>query len=153
MAELDDIFNFLVIAPNLTTSGQPTEDELRALADAGYEVIINLALHDDPRYALPDETGLVKSLGMAYVHIPVLFDAPARKDLEVFFLAMAENQGKKIHVHCAANLRVTAFMGLFELIKKNKSEEAAMALMTTFWNPDDIWAAFIHAMMAEKRGP
>jgi hypothetical protein len=40
-----------------------TEAQLRAAASEGYEVIINLALHDDPRYSLSDETGLIEGSG------------------------------------------------------------------------------------------
>ena len=85
MDKITDIFNFLSINLSLSTSGQPTEAQLSSLADQGYEVIINLALQNDPRYSLPDETGLVTSLGMQYIHIPVQFDSPTELDLELFF--------------------------------------------------------------------
>ena len=75
-----EIFAFRQATPNLATSGQPQEDELAAIADAGYEVIINLALHDDPRYSLKDEASSVRELGLKYVHIPVQFDAPSTND-------------------------------------------------------------------------
>lgn len=79
-ARVIDIDNFRAIDATLTTSGQPTEDQLRAVADEGYEVVINLALHNHPRYSLPDEAGLVESLGMTYIHIPVQFEAPGEAE-------------------------------------------------------------------------
>jgi len=77
MAKVTDIYNFRLIEDGLSTSGQPTEAQLRAVASEGYEVIINFALHDDPRYSLSDETGLIEGLGIVCVHIPVQFGAPA----------------------------------------------------------------------------
>ena len=150
MIAFDDIYNFLAIDERLTTSGQPTEEQLRALADANYEVIINLALHDDPRYSLPDEIGLVEALGMEYIHIPVPFDAPGEKDLMAFFGALATNQDRKIHAHCAANMRVTAFLGLYRLIRQGKTREAAFAPMGEIWEPDDVWSAFINTMAIRR---
>ncbi|MEO8005455.1 MAG: sulfur transferase domain-containing protein, partial [Betaproteobacteria bacterium] len=76
-----DIHNFRQAAPDLATSGQPNEDQLAAIAAAGYDVLVNLALHDDPRYSLRDEASSVRALGMEYVHIPVQFAAPASSDL------------------------------------------------------------------------
>lgn len=147
-----DIFNFLEIDRTLSTSGQPTEAQLSELAVAGYAVIINLALHDDPRYSLKDETATVESLGMKYIHIPVPFDAPSKSDLTAFFEAMESNRGRKMHVHCAANLRVSAFLGLYFSIREEKSKEEAFAPMRSIWEPDSVWSSFIDAMLAESDG-
>jgi protein tyrosine phosphatase (PTP) superfamily phosphohydrolase (DUF442 family) len=98
-AAIEAIYNYRQVDERLATSGQPDEAELAAIAAAGYEVVINLALHDDPRYSLTDETGSVRSLGMRYVHIPVVFTAPARADLDAFFAAMAMHRGRKLWVH------------------------------------------------------
>src|SRR3954465_14079904 len=110
-ARSNHIVNFLRIDATLATSGQPSIDELAALARDGTEVVINLALHDDPRYSLPDEAGSVAALGMTYVHIPVKFDAPTEADLLAFIRTMDEHRERKRLVHCAANKRVTAFLG------------------------------------------
>lgn len=127
----------------LTTSGQPSEDQLRALAAENYEVIVNLALHDDPRYSLPDERGLVESLGMTYVHIPVQFDSPTESNLLDFFRAMETHKDSKMHVHCAANMRVTAFLGLYRMLKLGNSKDEAFEPMYEIWEPDAVWSSFI----------
>lgn len=148
MKKVIDIFNFLKIDQILSTSGQPTEEQLSELADEGYEVIINLGLHNDPRYSLPDETELVTSLGMRYIHIPVEFDDPTEHDLESFFDVMESNENKKVHVHCAANMRVTAFLGLYFLIKQKKSKEESFEPMNSVWEPNEVWSSFISSMLA-----
>lgn len=150
MVAIADIHNFLNIDDSLSTSGQPSEDELRALAAEGYETIVNLALHDDPRYSLPDEAGLVEGLGMEYVHIPVRFDGPTEDDLAAFFDTMDRCAGRKLHVHCAANLRVTAFLGLYRAVRQGRSTDEAFEPMRSIWEPDEVWAAFIEAMLASR---
>ena len=152
MKKINAIFNFLPITDCLSTSGQPTETQISALAEKGYELIINLALHDDPRYSLKDETSYVKSLGMEYIHIPVQFDKPSKNELVSFFNAMESNKNKKIHVHCAANMRVTAFLGLYFLIREEKSNEEAFKPMGQIWKPDSVWSLFIDAMIEEFSG-
>ncbi|HTG00330.1 MAG TPA: protein tyrosine phosphatase family protein [Nitrospirota bacterium] len=143
---LSTIFNYVPVDENLASAGQPKENELSLIADAGFEVVINLALHDDPRYSLPDEAGSVRSLGMIYEHIPVIFNRPEEKDLLAFFTAMEKHAGRKIFVHCAANKRVSAFLGLYFAIRKKQDDEQAFALMRDVWEPDEIWSAFIFAM-------
>lgn len=146
---MKNIYNFLQIESSLTTSGQPNEVQLSALAEKGFEVIINLALHNDPRYSLHNEAGLVESLGMTYIHIPVQFDAPTENDLESFFNAMESVKNKKVHIHCAANMRVTAFLGLYYSIKQKKSKEEAFDPMNSVWEPDEVWSSFISSMLAK----
>src|SRR6185295_12329076 len=94
-AAATDIYNYRMVDASLSTSGQPTEAQLRTVATDGFEVVINLALHNDPRYSLPDERGLVSSMGLTYVHIPVQFDAPAEADLLAFFDAMQAHRERK----------------------------------------------------------
>ena len=152
-SKIGDIYNYRAVSPRLITSGQPTEKQLASVACEGFNAIINLALHDDPRYSLRDEADHVKSLGMEYTHIPVQFDAPTEIDLLAFFAAMDKHQDQKILVHCAANMRVTAFMGLYQTIKQNKPPEEAFALMKTVWEPNPVWSSFISAMLAKHRKP
>ena len=54
---ITEIHNYRQASADLATSGQPREEQLGPIAAAGYDVIINLALHDDPRYSLRDEAG------------------------------------------------------------------------------------------------
>ena len=146
---IKEIYHFLAVREGLSSSGQPTEAQLSGLAGEGVELIINLALHDDPRYSLADEAASVRSLGMAYIHIPVQFDRPLKSDLAAFFNALQSNQDKKIHVHCAANMRVTVFLGLYFLIREGRSDAEAFKPMREIWTPDPVWSSFIDAMISE----
>ena len=43
---LKGIYNYLRISENLTTSGQPSENQFALIKDAGYNTVINLAPHN-----------------------------------------------------------------------------------------------------------
>ena len=141
-----DIFNVREADASLLTSGQPTEAQLESVARAGVQVVINLAPHDGPR-ALADEASSVAALGMDYIHVPVPFAAPAEAHLEAFFEAMEANQARPALVHCAANKRVTAFLGLYRVIRLGWTPDEAFALMRTVWEPDAVWSRFIAAAL------
>src|SRR4249920_1952524 len=93
------IYNFRAVNEALITAGQPTVPQLQSVAEAGFKTVINLALHDQPRYSLPDEPGTVAGLGMTYVHIPVLFESPTEANLLAFFDAMEAHRTEKVLVH------------------------------------------------------
>lgn len=149
---LISIHNYRAVDESLCTSGQPSVAQLREIADAGFTTVINLALHDDPRYSLPDEPGVVQSLGMVYVHIPVQFWAPTEANLLEFFAAMEAHEGEKIWVHCAANMRVSAFLGLYRVIKQGSERGSAFALMEGLWQPDEVWSSFISSVLDKYCG-
>ncbi|MEK6662640.1 MAG: protein tyrosine phosphatase family protein [Pseudomonadota bacterium] len=144
---LERICHFRWRAPDLATAGQPLEEELRAVADAGFEVVINLALLD-AEYSLPDEPGLVHSLGMAFFHIPVTWESPTLENLQQFFTLMRQAQGRKIFLHCAANMRVSVFLALYRMLHLNWSYADAMAQVTDVWEPDAVWKAFIQKALS-----
>ncbi len=137
-----EIKNFAPVSDTLATAGQPSEDQVRQLAQEGFEVIINLGLLD-PRYCLADEAGLVRSLGVQYHHIPVDFQSPQRADLEQFFQAMDACTGKKVFVHCAANYRVSSFVSLYGQAKLGWSLAQANEHIRRLWEPNEVWTTFI----------
>lgn len=149
---LTSIHNYRAVDELLGTSGQPSVAQLSAIAEAGFTTVINLALHDDPRYSLPDEAGVVQSLGMSYVHIPVQFSTPTQANLLEFFAAMEAHESEKRWIHCAANLRVSAFLGLYRVIKQGWEQERAFALMNELWQPNEVWSSFISSMLDQQRG-
>jgi uncharacterized protein (TIGR01244 family) len=148
-SELSSIHNYRAVDDAIGTSGQPTEKQLAAVADAGFRTVVNLALHDDPRYSLPDEAATVRSLGMAYVHIPVQFATPTEQDLLAFFEAMDAHGREKVWIHCAANMRVSAFLGLYRVLRQGWPQDRAFELMRGLWEPNEVWSAFIARMLAK----
>jgi len=139
---IEDIRNFVSVSEQLATAGQPSEQQLQELAQAGFEVVVNLGLLD-PRYCLADEAGLSAALGMAYHHIPVDFRSPQVDDLEKFFDVMDASPNRKVFVHCAANYRVSSFIALYGQARLGWSADQADAHVRRIWDPNDTWKEFI----------
>jgi protein tyrosine phosphatase (PTP) superfamily phosphohydrolase (DUF442 family) len=136
------IFNFHKVSDLLSCAGQPREDQLASIAGEGYKVIINLGLADG-KYALNDEAASVKELGLAYHHIPVVFENPQMDDLASFIELMNKYGNEKIFVHCAANYRASVFTGLYLFATDKLNEEEMQDFIEKVWNPDQIWQLFI----------
>jgi protein tyrosine phosphatase (PTP) superfamily phosphohydrolase (DUF442 family) len=144
MMSTEEIFNYVKVNGQLSTAGQPTEEQLRDVAADGFTAVINLTPVNPP-YTPEDEAGLVKSLGMAYHYIPVDWNNPTDADFAAFEAAMRATAGDKLLIHCAANFRVTAFYSLYARKRLGWSAAQADALRTQIWAGSDypIWEAFI----------
>jgi uncharacterized protein (TIGR01244 family) len=138
------VINWRRLDQRLTTSGQPGESDLARLAAMGVKSVINLGLHTHER-ALPDERSSVAALGMAYVHIPVPFDAPDESHFAAFCSAMATSADHPVHVHCIMNYRVSAFIYRWRRDVLGRDEGEARGAMLDVWDPASLpaWAEFI----------
>lgn len=141
---VDTIYNVKRVDDRLVLGGQPSVEQLQSAAADGFSAIVNLSTND-PRYALPDEEGLVRGLGMQYHYLPVQWESPTSDDFDRYVELMARLAGEKILVHCAANYRVTAFYALYALANQGWSESEADAFIASVWQPAEQpqWAAFI----------
>ena len=141
---MKDIYHFMSLNEKLSSSGMPTPAQMKEIADAGVQLVINLAPHDVPN-ALPNEADLANSLGMEYLNFPVIWRTPESAMLTRFMDAMDEHAGKKIHVHCEANYRASAFIMLYRVLRLGWKQEEAIPIMEKMWNPEDfpVWQNFI----------
>lgn len=147
---LTDIYNYLPFSGSLATSGQPTEAQIAEIAQAGFQVVVNLALTDQD-YSLPDEASLVLRHGMEYIHIPVIWERPTLSNLENFFAVMDANWERQVFVHCAANMRVSAFLALYRILRLGWQPERAFAEMQRIWQPEGVWQAFIQSALEHSQ--
>ena len=141
--------SYLAISPTLGTAGQPTPEQLAAIRAAGYEVVVNLAVPESPN-ALPNEEELVTAQGMAYVHIPVVWEAPTAEDLDRFFAVMDRNRGRRVFVHCALNMRVSCFVLLYRVLRLGVPAEAAWQDVLAIWEPNPVWQQFVDDALEKK---
>jgi protein tyrosine phosphatase (PTP) superfamily phosphohydrolase (DUF442 family) len=141
---ITEIINFVPLTDNLLTGGQPTEAQFRDAAEAGVRVVVNLALSSSDN-AVPDEPGLVRSLGMEHIHIPVRWDDPKPGDLKQFMDEMDARQGQKVLVHCALNYRVSCFVALWRIMRLGWEPEKAFEPLHIIWDPAGypVWEQFI----------
>lgn len=144
-----EIYNYIKVNDQLIIGGQPTEDQLRSAAEEGFTTVINLATID-PEYSLEDEAGLVESLGMTYIHIPVDWEEPMESDFDLFEKVMEKLSAGKVLLHCAANYRVTAFYALYAQKNLGWSEEQAEAFRLQIWKDSlhPVWDEFIKTIRA-----
>ncbi len=145
----ETIMNYRRADERVLTGGQPTEQQLRAAAEEGVRVVINLAPHGG-RTAPADEAGLVGALGMRYYHIPVDWDNPTERDFVAFEQAMRERGDDKALIHCQANFRVTAFYSLYAIKRLSWSVPQAEAFRASIWEGSNypIWERFISQMQS-----
>ena len=82
-----NIFNFIQLDDRVATSGQPTEAQFGLVKEAGYTTVINLAPKSHEN-ALGNEDEILESMGIRYLHLPVVFTNPTRDDFECFIDAL-----------------------------------------------------------------
>jgi len=140
---LEHTYNFLKISDDLATSGQPTEQQIRLMKEAGYQVVINLAPKSVLENSLQTERSLVEALGIEYIHIPVDFSNPTQGNFEQFVSSMQAHTGQKVWVHCAANARVSAFVYKYRCVVLGDNKHEAEEDLKKIWQPWGVWKAFI----------
>jgi uncharacterized protein (TIGR01244 family) len=149
---IDASYNFRRVDERLTTSGIVPVELLQELRDEGYDAVINLKPDIEVEIGA-DEGSIVREQGIDYVHIPVDFDAPTHADYEAFAAAMDRHAGDTVHVHCAANYRVTAFYGVYAVDRGRWTEADADRFVRDVWNPDEFpaWQSFLADELARIR--
>ena len=141
--ELEGIYNYRNIEGLYATSGQPSEAQFRLIRDAGYEAVINLAPTSKLENSVVHEAEVLAALGLPYIHIPVDFKHPTEADFEAFVQGLRAHEGRKIWVHCAANMRVSAFTYRYRKRVLGEDEAVAAEDLAAIWTPTSVWQAFI----------
>ncbi|MGA7193698.1 MAG: protein tyrosine phosphatase family protein [Anaerolineales bacterium] len=138
------MYNFLQINETLSTSGMPKPDQIKDIATSGVKFVINLATSKSEDW-IPNEAELVTNSGMNYLSIPVDWENPTRKNLDDFMNAMDKYRNERVHVHCQANFRASAFVSLYQVLHLNLDKEIAFQNISKIWKPDEypVWKKFI----------
>lgn len=131
---VEESYNFRRVSDLITTSGVVGAERLANMRAEEYDAVINL-LPDSSEYAVKNEAAILEAQGVDYVSIPVDFAAPTSGDLEAFVEAMDARTGQKVHVHCAANFRVSAFFGLYATRIGQWTAQDADDFIHTVWDP------------------
>lgn len=138
----ESVYNYLALSETLSTSGQPTRAQFESIKRGGFQTIINLLPHNHEN-ALPGEEALMAELGFTYIYIPVDFKAPQEAEYEAFCAEMDKHASEKIWVHCAANMRVSAFIYRYRVEKLGAEEDASRQDMEKIWTPFGVWKSFV----------
>ena len=112
--------------PGLATGGQPAEANLRALHDAGVEVVLDIR---DPMEGRPfDEAALVAGIGMRYVNVPISSGALSDDAMERVLAVLRNRTGGAVFFHCASGTRVGGPLIAHLVLDNGMEEEDAVEI-------------------------
>lgn len=141
------LLNEIQYSSHLITAGQPSEEQFRALAEAGFQRVIFLAFTDH-KHAVKNEDRVARSAGLEFVHVPVAWDAPTGDDFDTFAAVMRATD--KTLVHCEVNFRASVFGFLYQVIYLGTPVDEAWSLLTHIWIPNETWKTFIVSVLTDK---
>lgn len=117
-----DLMNRAEPLPGVVTSGQPDQESLRELANAGYVTVIDLRGADEDRGF--DERGVVESAGMSYISLPISgASAISYANATQLDQILGDAQGPVL-LHCASGNRVGALLSLRARMQGANPEDA-----------------------------
>lgn len=138
--DISSIRHYHRINSGLHTAGQPNATQLAQLSRAGIRSVINLAMPDSD-YAEPEEATLLAGQSIDYFPIPIPFDAPTLEHFERFKQTL-EHAQRPVLVHCALNMRVSAFIFAYR-VTRGETVQAARVDLEQLWQPEGIWNALL----------
>ncbi|MEM1190087.1 MAG: protein tyrosine phosphatase family protein [Pseudomonadota bacterium] len=141
--KLSDILAFRLVGEQYLTSGQPSERQLQQLGKLGITAVINLAPQSLLENSVVCEAATLADAQIAYTHIPVAFGAPTDEDFYRFVAAMQSADTSKTLIHCAANLRVSAFVCRYRMEVVGEPEDEARNDLLEVWLPPPVWRRFL----------
>lgn len=118
-----EINNFRAPEAEVLSTGQPTADQLRVMANAGVKHVINLrSPGEDAGF---NEQATVESLGMTYHNIPVsVADGGLNATNASSLQSLLAELGDGVVVHCATGNRVGALISISEYAESNNLDSA-----------------------------
>lgn len=150
---LERILAFRRLSPLLATSGQPDAEGIRAIARAGFKLLVNLALPTSPG-ALADEAQLASRAGLHYVHLPIDFEEPEFERASQLFGLLERTKDEPVFVHCAKNMRVSALLSAYRMVRRGVPCTEARADLLAIWQPNHRWRRYVaDAALAAIRRP
>jgi protein tyrosine phosphatase (PTP) superfamily phosphohydrolase (DUF442 family) len=121
---LNGVANACEVLPNLLTGGQPNAAQLQALKNAGGGIVLDLRDPMEPRVV--DEPGVVQSLGMEYVNIPVRAGALDDATLESILSVLRSAGDRTVFVHCGSGNRVGGALIPYFILDRKLDESDAI---------------------------
>jgi len=121
---ISGVANACQILPGLLTGGQPTEQQLRALKDAGGSIVLDVRDPMEPRPV--DEAGVVAQLGMEYVNIPIRAGGLEDAILDRILTVLRGAQGRTVFFHCGSGNRVGGALIPYFILDHGMEEQDAV---------------------------
>ncbi len=129
---IEIITNYIKVSERIAASGQPKVRQFKSIAQAKYQVVINLAMPNS-EYAIPEEGEIVTAHKMIYLHLPVPFDYPNVSHLRDFIKIMTAFSNHRVWVHCVVNYRALAFLFQYQRLVIGATTKEAKKVMLRSW--------------------
>lgn len=139
------ISNFYQYNPLLSSGAQPSTDDISALKNDGYEVIVNFS-PASARNALSNEAQIVESLKMDYIHFPVDCSNLRPIHYNTFKGIMNGVSGKKTFVHCGGNIKSSNLIFMYQTLECGIDKNDAMTTLMKIQNPESKWFDYFQLM-------
>lgn len=144
------IVNATSPAPGLLFGGQPTAEQLEALAAAEYKTVIDLRAPSENRGY--DEAAAAKAAGLEYVPVPITGETLAdAKTLDQFIRVFRDTE-KPVLVHCAGGGRVAAVYYAWLVAEEKMTREEALARAKEHGMRNEAYVVPIDSYLDAKAG-
>ena len=107
------------------SGGQPTDEQLAAASEAGFETVINIRVPGEP--GTDTEQELVESLGMTYVSLPVSGASGMNEENARALSAALDEAEQPVLLHCGSGNRIGGLFALMAYYLDDKTIEEALA--------------------------
>lgn len=142
--------NVVAVSEKLVTAGQPTAESLATLSKQGFQAVINLA-PPTVADAIANEPQIIRDQGLEFISIPIQWSNPTESDFQTFADNMKRLQGKKVLVHCQANMRASAMTFLYRVIVAKEDPALAYETMLKVWTPKNQWKEFVNLELKKAK--
>ncbi len=149
---MEEFSEYLRVDDWLHTSGQPTSCQLETLHEHNIVHVINLALPTSDN-AIQNEAAVVCNQGINYLNVPVDFKNPTEKQFGIFCAYLNQVRGDQTLVHCAYNMRVSAFVYLYRVLHLGVPKAEAEVALHKLWVPFNEWELFVNNMLKMDMAP
>lgn len=143
---MEAVTSFSRIDAHLCTSSQLSSEQLSGLGGTGLMHVINLALPSSDN-AVSDEGARLAAQGISYVNIPVSWENPDPAQFTLFAQILWAMRDDNVLVHCACNMRASAFVFLYRVLHEAVPVDEAAVVMDQVWQPEGVWLAFIRDLL------
>jgi len=121
----NSIDNFHRISHQVATGGQPTPEQVKALADEGFNAIVNL--REDSEFNDGLQFRAARAAGIRFVRVPVSMTNPTDASVAKFLAVTDEEELYPVYVYCAEGNRAAAYWMIRRVLRDGWTLEKAEA--------------------------
>ncbi|WKZ18964.1 MAG: protein tyrosine phosphatase family protein [Candidatus Jettenia sp. CY-1] len=115
------------ISEEITSSRQPSKEEIKKLPQQGFKSVVNLRTsEEDMSFSLQEERELVRESGMEYLNIPISTKEGPKSEQVDQFRTEIEHMPKPIFIHCHTGKRSGALAMIYLALKEGLTGEEAL---------------------------